>query len=60
MSNIEKMGISMKATIKLEKYPDDATQEEIDMGLVQPIEVIISEDDFMASEEDIKNLGLIV
>ncbi len=44
MSN-EKIGINMKATLRLEKYPDGVTQEQIDKGLVKPIEVIISEDD---------------
>lgn len=55
--NNEKMGISMKATLRLEKYPDWATQEQIDKGLVKPIEVIISEDDFMASEDNLKDMG---
>ncbi len=51
------MGISMKATLRLEKYPDWATQEQIDKGLVKPIEVIISEDDFMALEDSLKDMG---
>jgi hypothetical protein len=55
--NNEKMGINVKATLRLEKYPDGATQEQIDKGLVKPIEVIISEDDFMASEDNLKDMG---
>lgn len=51
------MGINVKATLRLEKYPDGATQEQIDKGLVKPIEVIISEDDFMASEDNLKDMG---
>ena len=35
---------SVKAIIKIEKYPDGVTQEQIDNGEVEPIEVIESED----------------
>lgn len=45
--NNEKMGISVKATLKLEKYPEGTTQEQIDKGLVKPEEIIISEDDIL-------------
>ena len=55
--NNEKMGINVKATLRLEKYPDDVTQEQIDKGLVKPIEVIISEDDFMASKDELNEMG---
>jgi hypothetical protein len=46
MSN-EKIGINMKATLRLEKYPIGTTQEEIDKGLVKPEEIIISEEDIL-------------
>jgi len=55
--NNEKMGINVKATLRLEKYPDGVTQEQIDKGLVKPIEVIISEDDFMSSKDELNEMG---
>jgi hypothetical protein len=42
----ENTGIKLKAIIKIEKYPDNVTQEEIDKGLVKPIEVVMFEDEF--------------
>lgn len=48
--------VSMKATLKIEKYPEGTTQEQIDNGEVEPIEVTISEDDFNATQEQVEEL----
>lgn len=42
--------LSIKAVAKLEKYPAGTTQEQIDKGLVQPEEIIISEDNILDKE----------
>ncbi|MCF8012393.1 MAG: hypothetical protein K9L56_14060 [Clostridiales bacterium] len=41
-----KVPVSMKATLKLEKYPEGTTKEQIKNGEVEPIEVQLSEDEF--------------
>lgn len=48
--------ISMKATLKIEKYPEGTTQEQIENGEVEPVEVTISEDDFDATAEQVEEL----
>jgi len=48
--------VKVKAVLKIEKYPEDATEEDIKKGLVEPTEVVISEDDFTAEEETVDEL----
>lgn len=50
------MPINMKAILKIEKYPEWVTEEQIKQGLVQPIEVVESEDKFEMEEEKVKQL----
>jgi len=54
--SIETPTLSMKAIIRLEKYPDNVTQEEIDSGKVKPIEVIEFEEDLLLDESKINKL----
>ena len=46
----------MKAIIKIEKYDDNVTQEDIIEGKAKPKEILYSEDNFETSEENVKNL----
>ena len=48
--------ITMKAILKIEKYEDGVTQEEIEKGLVSPIEVVESEDKFEMEEDKVNQL----
>jgi hypothetical protein len=41
----EGLNFKIKATVKLEKYADGVTEEDIKNGLVKPIEVIEYEED---------------
>jgi len=43
--NNEITGIKMKATVKLERYEDGVSEEDIKNGLVKPIEVIEYEEE---------------
>jgi len=43
--NNENTGIKMKAIVKLERYEDGVSEEDIKNGLVQPIEVIEYEEE---------------
>ena len=45
------MPVQMKAIIKIEKFPDGVTKEQIEQGLVEPLEVVESEDNFLVPEE---------
>ena len=48
--------IKVKATLKVAKYPEWATREDIEKGRVQPIEIVESEDDFHADKEVVNRL----
>ena len=41
----EGLNFKIKATVKLEKYADNVSKEDIEKGLVQPIEIIEYEED---------------
>ena len=41
----EGLNLKIKATVKLEKYADNVSKEDIEKGLAQPIEVIEYEED---------------
>ena len=43
--NNETTSLKMKAIVKLERYEDGVSEEDIKNGLVQPIEVIEYEED---------------
>lgn len=48
--------VKMKATLKIEKYPEGTTEEQIKNGDVEPEEVTISEDEFSASQEQVDDI----
>jgi hypothetical protein len=48
--------LSVKATLKIEKYPEGTTDEQIKNGEIKPTEVIVSKDDFDATEEQLAEL----
>jgi hypothetical protein len=58
MSN-EQTQINVTAKIKVQKYPEGTTQEQIDSGEVEPIETVDLDDNFEMERRVAEDLGLI-
>ena len=50
--------IQVKTRSVIEKYPDGTTEEDIKLGKVEPIEVVVSEDVVSMDREEARKIGL--